>query len=224
MESAVEGPNASNVASVLRAYNAVLLNGGSVQSFAERAIREHALDDNFCMVDLGTVKRLFEAWTAAMPRVRPFYAVKCNPDVGIISMLAALGAGFDCASEGEMQKVLDLGVPGDAIIYAHPIKPPKHLKFAAESGVNLTTFDTEAELFKIAHLHASTACLMRIRYATGPTYSTSHAPQVAHAGRVPMGCCFAGAMTRWRAACWATSTAQSQGSGSSCCKLRTCCM
>ena len=56
-----------------------------------------------CIVDLGCVARLFRAWAAAMPRVTPFYAVKCNNDEAILSTLAALGAGFDCASDAEVK-------------------------------------------------------------------------------------------------------------------------
>lgn len=44
------------------------------------------------------VARLYEAWVATMPRVMPFYAVKCNPEPSMVALLAALGAGFDCAS------------------------------------------------------------------------------------------------------------------------------
>ena len=40
----------------------------------------------------------YDKWTSALPGVQPFYAVKCNPDRAIIKTLAALGAGFDCAS------------------------------------------------------------------------------------------------------------------------------
>jgi ornithine decarboxylase len=42
-------------------------------------------------------------------------------------MLAALGAGFDCASVAELAAVLDLGVARDRIIYAHPCKPPSQV-------------------------------------------------------------------------------------------------
>lgn len=63
------------------------------------------LQDNFFVVDLGALQRLYRAWGEAMPRVHPFYAVKCNPDVGVLATLAALGAGFDCASEAEIRVV-----------------------------------------------------------------------------------------------------------------------
>lgn len=63
----------------------------------------------------------------AFPRVNPFYAVKCNPNPAIIAMLAALGAGFDCASEAEVELVLSAGVTQEQIIYAHPCKPPNQV-------------------------------------------------------------------------------------------------
>jgi len=63
------------------------------------------LQDNFYVVDLGALQRLYRAWGEAMPRVHPYYAVKCNPDVGVLATLAALGAGFDCASEAEIRAV-----------------------------------------------------------------------------------------------------------------------
>ena len=44
------------------------------------------------------VARLYGSWVSTMPRVMPFYAVKCNPEPSMVAMLAALGAGFDCAS------------------------------------------------------------------------------------------------------------------------------
>jgi hypothetical protein len=65
--------------------------------------REHSLDDTFYIYDLANVTRLFKAWRAAMPRVLPFYAVKCNPEPAILKLLFSLGAGFDCASQGERQ-------------------------------------------------------------------------------------------------------------------------
>ena len=61
------------------------------------------LQDNFYILDLGTLQRLYRAWGEALPRVHPHYAVKCNPDLAVLATLAALGAGFDCASEAEVR-------------------------------------------------------------------------------------------------------------------------
>ena len=55
--------------------------------------------------NLAMVERLYRAWGRLMPRVHPCYAVKCNPDEGLLAVLAAMGAGFDCASEAEIAQV-----------------------------------------------------------------------------------------------------------------------
>lgn len=104
-----------------------------------------------------------QAWRAAMPRVVPFYAIKCNPDAGIVRLLASLGAGFDCASLGEVKQVLDLGVSASRIIFAHPCKRPCDIRYAREHGVSLTTFDTESELVKVSNLYPGFKCVLRIR-------------------------------------------------------------
>ncbi len=57
------------------------------------------MDDPFVAVDIGRVLHLYDGWKAALPGIRPFYAVKCNEDRVMLSTLAALGTGFDCASK-----------------------------------------------------------------------------------------------------------------------------
>ena len=51
------------------------------------------------MVDIGRVFHLHAGWKKALPDIHPFYAVKCNEDKLLLKTLAALGAGFDCASK-----------------------------------------------------------------------------------------------------------------------------
>jgi ornithine decarboxylase len=98
-----------------------------------------------------------------MPRITPFYAVKCNPEPGILKLLNAMGAGFDCASKGELEMMLKMGVDPSRIIFAHPTKRASDIRFAKENGVQYTTFDTESELHKIAALNPGFKCVLRIR-------------------------------------------------------------
>ena len=114
------------------------------------------------MVDLAEVAHKYAEWTAQLPRARPFYAVKCNDDPLILAQLAALGAGFDCASKGEMAAVLALGVPPSDIIFAHPAKQPSHIRYARQHGVARMTFDNEDELDKIAEHYPGAQCVLRI--------------------------------------------------------------
>ena len=126
------------------------------------------LQNSFYVYDLGHVYRQYNAWFNAMPRVKPFYAIKCNPDRGLLEVLATLGAGFDAASKAEIDSVMSMGVPADRIIYANPCKLPDQIKYAASVGVNMTTFDSEAELVKLAKLHPKAQVVLRIR-ADDPT-------------------------------------------------------
>src|SRR5438552_14031717 len=79
------------------------------------------LEHSFFIADLGEVYRQFIRWKRNLPRIEPFYAVKCNPDPKVLRLLAFLGVGFDCASKDEIAKVLDLTpiVPRRNIIFAN---------------------------------------------------------------------------------------------------------
>ncbi|PSC69452.1 ornithine decarboxylase [Micractinium conductrix] len=134
-----------------------------LDEYARKLIADHSLEDNFYILDLGTLQRLYRAWGEALPRVHPHYAVKCNPDLAVLATLAALGAGFDCASEAEVRAVSALGVPFDRIVFANPCKRPRDLRCMADRGVDLTTFDTEAELAKLARFAPGARALLRIR-------------------------------------------------------------
>mmetsp|Transcript_14660 Transcript_14660/g.41222 ORF Transcript_14660/g.41222 Transcript_14660/m.41222 type:complete len:505 (-) Transcript_14660:251-1765(-) len=125
----------------------------------DEAIMEHPL---FYIYDLGALSRTYSAWVESMPRVQPFYAVKCNPDPGILATLADLGAGFDCASNSELQAVLQLGVCPSRMIFANPAKFPRDLRFAEERGIP-ATFDSVGELLKIAAVAPKLSLVLRIR-------------------------------------------------------------
>uniref|UniRef100_A0A3P8XMB1 ornithine decarboxylase n=1 Tax=Esox lucius TaxID=8010 RepID=A0A3P8XMB1_ESOLU len=94
--------------------------------------------------------------------VCPFYAVKSNNSPPIIKMLGTVGAGFDCASQGEIEQVLSLGVTPNKIIYAHPCKQESHIRYAQAHGVQIMTFDSEEELVKISRCHDSAKLVLRL--------------------------------------------------------------
>ncbi|XP_045159070.2 ornithine decarboxylase 1-like [Mercenaria mercenaria] len=118
-------------------------------------------DDQFVICDLGDIIDKYQQWTKLMPRVKPFYAVKCNNDSAVLKVLSDCGASFDCASKDEVQKILSLGVSPSRIIYANTVKQPSMLKYAVEHGVSLMTFDSEAELRKIKSLCPDAKLVLR---------------------------------------------------------------
>lgn len=111
----------------------------------------------FYVCDIGELKRQLDLWYHYLPLVKPYYAVKCNPNLELIKNMINLNLGFDCASKNEIELVFnaykDLGITNfdkENLIYANPIKPINQLKFANFSDVNLTTVDSIEEVVKIA--------------------------------------------------------------------------
>lgn len=116
----------------------------------------------FIVVDTADIKHKVLLWHALLPRVEPFYAVKCNNDEVMLDALTAYGTGFDCASQAEMEQCLVRGVTPDKIIYAHPCKPVSHLQFARANGVSKMTFDNDQELEKIAQHFPEAELVLRV--------------------------------------------------------------
>ncbi|XP_045505062.1 ornithine decarboxylase 1-like isoform X2 [Colias croceus] len=120
-------------------------------------------EDPFYVMDLGEVVERYRQWKEYMPRVEPFYAVKCNDDKLLVRTLAALGTGFDCASKAEIQLVTDIGVKPERIIFANPAKMASHIRHATALGVTTMTFDSETELHKIKQYSPDAQLVIRIR-------------------------------------------------------------
>jgi ornithine decarboxylase len=142
-----------------------------IANYAKTFIQEESLDEElehgFYIYDLGELKRTYELWTTLFPGIQPYYAVKCNPDEGLLRELASFGANFDCASPAEIQLVLNQGVSAHRILYANPCKSAWDLKYAHQKQIQRTTFDTVCELEKIAKYAPRMECILRL-YACDP--------------------------------------------------------
>lgn len=128
----------------------------------EQIFEQTGTEDPFYIVDLSKIVEQYRQWELLLPRVKPFYAVKCNPNPHIMRTIAHLGGGFDCASKAEISEVLALGVPKEKIIFANPCKQVSHCKFAEDLGLKMVTFDNEAELEKIKKYWPTAEVIMRI--------------------------------------------------------------
>ncbi|KAL2864219.1 type III PLP-dependent enzyme [Aspergillus lucknowensis] len=119
-------------------------------------------EDPFYVADMGEVYRQHLRWKMNLGRVRPFYAVKCNPDPEILRLMTQLGNGFDCASKAEIDLALQTGIDPSRIIYAQPCKTKSYLRHAAKVGVKQMTFDNADELYKIKACFPEAELYLRI--------------------------------------------------------------
>ncbi|KAI0294872.1 pyridoxal-dependent decarboxylase [Multifurca ochricompacta] len=147
---------------LLRGHPEVHLRNGVIRAARLSATNEPDSESAFFVADLSSVYNQLERWRRYLPEIEPFYAVKCNPDPYVLRLLAALGTGFDCASNGEIGQVLRLGVSPDRIIYANPCKAVSSIKSAARTGVDAMTFDNEDELYKVARVNPNAKLVLRI--------------------------------------------------------------
>lgn len=101
-------------------------------SIDEERLTKAAEGGTPCFVyDLELARSRFIALRAALPpRVELAYAVKANPGLPLLRSFAELGAGFDCASAGELALVAEARGGAKASAERHGGRVPRRLVFA----------------------------------------------------------------------------------------------
>ena len=95
------------------------------------------------------IRRLREA---VYPFFEVYYAVKANPQPEIISYLAQKDLGFDVASAGEIQLILNAGANPDKTEFSGPGKTAEELEFAIDHDIGSINAESLEELEIIALL------------------------------------------------------------------------
>ena len=119
-------------------------------------------DSAFYIVNIKKIVEQYEKWSEHLPRVKPFYAVKCNPNPVITKLLNGFNIGFDCASKNEISQIISQGTKPEDVIFANPCKASGQIKFARSEDVDLMTFDDVHELYKIKLYHPHAKLVLRI--------------------------------------------------------------
>lgn len=148
---------------LLQKHN-VRLYGSDVDTYD---IINDFLEDNrseqaFYVVDLGEIVRSVTQWKTLLPMVKPYYAIKCNPNPVMLESLASLGVNFDCASEAEIKTVIEITGDPTRIIFANPCKMSSQIRYARANDVDLMTFDSEEELYKVKLFHPYAKLVLRL--------------------------------------------------------------
>jgi diaminopimelate decarboxylase len=108
----------------------------------------------------ATIERHYRLFEAAVKAAAPtgkahvFYAMKANGNLGVLKTLAALGAGADTVSEGEVRKALAAGFLPEKIVFSGVGKSEQELAFAVEAGIYQVNIETEGELDLLSRVAA----------------------------------------------------------------------
>ena len=106
------------------------------------------------ILDFEVIRDTFHRFTAAFPGAAIDYAMKANANPQIIRTLVDMGGGLEIASLAELERALDAGATGDAIICSNPIKNPVFLARMQNAGVYAVVVDSTYEVEKVAQYHA----------------------------------------------------------------------
>lgn len=77
------------------------------------------------------------------------YAVKANSNLGVLSALAKLGAGFDIVSVGELERVLAAGGDPAKVVFSGVAKQADEMARALEVGIHCFNVESAAELERL---------------------------------------------------------------------------
>ncbi|HTO47484.1 MAG TPA: type III PLP-dependent enzyme [Burkholderiales bacterium] len=127
-----------------------------------RAAARERYDRPFLLIDSRIIREKTRRFVAAMPRVRPHYAVKANPDPRVLRVLIEERARFEIASTAELDLLLELGVPAAQVFYSNPMKSREWIGDAAAKGVEWFVVDAVEELRKMHAVRPQAQLYLRI--------------------------------------------------------------
>lgn len=77
------------------------------------------------------------------------FAVKSNPNIAILNIMAKLGSGFDIVSQGELERVLAAGGDAAKVVFSGVAKSRQEIARALEVNIRCFNVESEAELLRI---------------------------------------------------------------------------
>ena len=132
------------------------------QELYEQLVSKHGTP--LLVYDARVVEEQFAALSKALPGVKLYYAVKAHPHEHIIRTIDKLGGGFDVASAGETDLLLELKVFGRRTIHTHPIKKDEEIRTALRYGVTTFVVDSPYELDKLVPYRSRVGVLLRLSF------------------------------------------------------------
>ncbi|OBX02385.1 diaminopimelate decarboxylase [Gallibacterium genomosp. 3] len=104
----------------------------------------------------ATLERHWHAFDSALtghPHLICF-AVKSNPNIALLNLLAKLGSGFDIVSQGELERILAAGGDPNKVVFSGVAKSHTEIARALEVGIRCFNVESEAELLRINQVAA----------------------------------------------------------------------
>lgn len=98
--------------------------------------------------------RVFSEGLAGVPNKHIAFAVKSNPNLAVLRVLAREGYGADVVSGGEMDRALAAGMPAADIVFSGVGKTAAEMKAACAVGLGQFNLESEEEGIELAAIAA----------------------------------------------------------------------
>ena len=115
---------------------------------------------------------------AGMPHLVCF-AVKANSNLGVLNVLARLGAGFDIVSRGELERVLAAGGAADKIVFSGVGKTRDDMRRALEAGVHCFNVESSDELERLQQVAAELGVRAPVSLRVNPDVDAGTHPYIS---------------------------------------------
>ncbi|WP_193163836.1 diaminopimelate decarboxylase [Microbulbifer hainanensis] len=107
------------------------------------------------------------------------YAVKANSNLGILSLLAQQGAGFDIVSGGELERVLLAGGDPARVVFSGVGKTAQEMRRALEVGVHCFNAESPAELQRLEAVAADMGVRAPVSLRVNPDVDAKTHPYIS---------------------------------------------
>ncbi|QLF92989.1 diaminopimelate decarboxylase [Pseudomonas sp. ABC1] len=107
------------------------------------------------------------------------FAVKANSNLGVLNLLARLGAGFDIVSRGELERVLAAGGAADRIVFSGVGKSREDMRRALEVGVHCFNVESTDELERLQVVAAELGKTASISLRVNPDVDAGTHPYIS---------------------------------------------
>ncbi|ASA55690.1 diaminopimelate decarboxylase [Vibrio gazogenes] len=107
------------------------------------------------------------------------YAVKANSNLGVLSVLARLGSGFDIVSGGELERVLAAGGNPEKIVFSGVGKTEAEMKRALELKIKCFNVESESELHRLNRVAQSLGVKAPVSLRINPDVDAKTHPYIS---------------------------------------------
>lgn len=107
------------------------------------------------------------------------FAVKANSNLGVLNVLARLGAGFDIVSGGELERVLAAGGRADRVVFSGVGKTREDMRRALEVGVHCFNVESADELERLQVVAAEMGKVAPVSLRVNPDVDAGTHPYIS---------------------------------------------